>query len=123
MSKNLEFKLERNGQRMVLVCGKNKVELPQQSWKYQIFKEPTTQIPFVSTGKSSVRCICFFRDENEDGNKDDSNRVKGKTVQTVPVPLPGAGGLDSEGKLGFKHIHNMFQVNSSFINQCVFGLN
>ena len=65
----------------------------------------------------------FFRDENEDGNKDDSNRVKGKTVQTVPVPLPGAGGLDSEGKLGFKHIHNMFQVNSSFINQCVFGLN
>ena len=59
-SKNLDFSLEHVGKVIWIVCGKQRVALPENiKWKGEIFKEPSTGIPFVSDGKVSKRCVDF----------------------------------------------------------------
>lgn len=85
-SKNLQFRVEKKqGSIMWLHCGKESRELPQEKppWKTEVFLEPTTQIPFLSNGKKSVRCICFFQ---ESEGPIVSNQETGPDILTVPLP-------------------------------------
>ena len=86
-SRNLEFNIEKAGKLTQLSCGKKKVTLPEKSWKLQIFKEPETGIPFISDGRTSKRCLDFFKDEHEAHAK--SAEEQKQVLRPLGVPLPG----------------------------------
>ena len=92
-SKNLQFRVEKKGGSMWLHCGKESMELPQEKppWKPEVFLEPTTQIPFLSNGKTSVRCICFFQ-ESEGPIVSNQETQAGPDILTVPLPGSGKKG-------------------------------
>lgn len=109
-SKNLEFKVEKVGKIYWLHCGKKKVQLPDKPWKCEIFTEPTTNIPFISDGKTSTRCLHFFHEEEPKratpGNPSQAEpEVPKKVLKPLPVPLPGCAANTeaepSESGLGF----------------------
>ena len=88
LSKNLTFTLEKDGKTLMLVHDKQKIALPASKlWREKIYKEAATGIPFVSDGKTSVRCVHFFRME-EEANQELNE--KAKNIEPAKVPLPGS---------------------------------
>ena len=117
-SKNLEFKIFKEGKNTMLECGGKKVALPptgSKDWKTEIFKEPKSGIPFVSNGKNSKRCIEFFQEKEDDDadtsteEKEQKGKGKGsdekkpkvaeageaKKLAAMKVPLPGANSVSN----------------------------
>lgn len=110
LSKNLEFRFEKApgiSKGYYLACGKDRVLLPaKNAWKTEIYKEPSTGIPFISDGRVSVRCVEFFQqsdiksEKNEKTEKNDEKKTSGAPssesskkpaqFEALSVPLPGA---------------------------------
>lgn len=94
LSKNLEFSVQKVGKTCWLHCRKEKVALPSdKSWKLKVFKESKTEIPYVTAGKHSVRCVKFFQEkEGEDLEMcSDVGRDGSNSIRAAGAPLPGSG--------------------------------
>lgn len=90
-SKNLEFSVQKVGKTLWLHCRKDKVELPSdRAWKTKVFKEPKTEIPYVTDGQVSIRCLKFFQDVEGEDVEIRSEGDKSSSVNPAMVPLPGA---------------------------------
>ena len=91
MSKNLEFTVEKEGKSLYLVCGEKKVALTDKNWKQQVFKESATGIPYLTTGKATMRCIRFFHDQpdTEDADLPSKQTKQPQPLTPVQPSLPG----------------------------------
>lgn len=52
-----------------LKTGQSCVKLPEDAWQPQVFKEPKSNIPYISNGRASFRCISFFQESKGDDSK------------------------------------------------------